>query len=264
MNNKNTKINNSIKNISKTHFIKEYSLLTSSIEKMINNYVYVNNDCISQSICNKIIDLVDMQPNKYHGSVGSGVNKKVKNTIDYSIPIVVNDIEVKEILENHFRNNPRSVSFTFKKINENIETKLWKNISKMLMNTLIKNISIYINNNLNNYSHLDIFSSNEPYFFEVLQYQKYYKNNGIFTYHTDDSSYVNNNKIFTRVLTYIFYLNDVEEGGETVVWDFIHIKPEKGRLLLFPACWTFPHKGNLPISNDKHIITGWVYKEVIK
>lgn len=55
-----------------------------------------------------------------------------------------------------------------------------------------------------------------------------------------------------RFLTLFWYLNDVEEGGETDFGD-IAIKPKCGRLLIFPPMWTFPHSGNPTVSNDKYI-----------
>ena len=62
-----------------------------------------------------------------------------------------------------------------------------------------------------------------------------------------------------RVLVFNFYLNDVEEGGET---DFFYIndkiKPEKGKLAFFPPNWPYVHKGNIPLSGNKYIITGWL------
>jgi hypothetical protein len=51
----------------------------------------------------------------------------------------------------------------------------------------------------------------------------------------------------------------VENGGETEIWDDFKIKPETGKLLLFPSSWTFPHRGVMPISDNKYIITGWLY-----
>jgi len=58
---------------------------------------------------------------------------------------------------------------------------------------------------------------------------------------------------------FIFYLNNVEEEGETEIWGHKHIKPSAGKLLLFPASWTFSHCGKMQISSDKYIITGWLY-----
>jgi len=62
-----------------------------------------------------------------------------------------------------------------------------------------------------------------------------------------------------RVLSYIVYLNDDFEAGET---EFLYhqkrIKPKKGTCLLFPAAFTHPHRGNPPINGTKYIATGWV------
>lgn len=62
----------------------------------------------------------------------------------------------------------------------------------------------------------------------------------------------------SRILTWSIYLNDVEEGGET---EFLHqskrIKAKKGKILIFPACFTHTHRGNPPLSSDKYILTGW-------
>jgi hypothetical protein len=72
-----------------------------------------------------------------------------------------------------------------------------------------------------------------------------------------------NNSIKSRLLTFIWYLNTVENGGETEFFNGrIKIKPEKGKLLLFPSTWTYNHKGNIPISSDKYIVTGWVWGDI--
>jgi hypothetical protein len=62
-----------------------------------------------------------------------------------------------------------------------------------------------------------------------------------------------------RILTYILYLNDVNEGAET---EFLYyrkrIPPKQGSLVIFPAHFTHTHKGNLNLSNhNKYILTGW-------
>ena len=61
-----------------------------------------------------------------------------------------------------------------------------------------------------------------------------------------------------RVVSWILYLNDVEEGGET---EFLYyskrVKAETGKLVIFPANFTHTHRGNPPLTNDKYIVTGW-------
>ncbi|MGD2137773.1 MAG: 2OG-Fe(II) oxygenase, partial [Gammaproteobacteria bacterium] len=57
----------------------------------------------------------------------------------------------------------------------------------------------------------------------------------------------------------LLYLNSVAEGGETLFFhQNVAVKPEAGKLVIFPAGFTHVHKGQRPISNDKYIINGWI------
>ena len=50
-------------------------------------------------------------------------------------------------------------------------------------------------------------------------------------------------------------LTDVEEGGETFFNDLDYgVKPKKGRMLMFPPFWMYPHPGVRPISGTKYIL----------
>lgn len=62
-----------------------------------------------------------------------------------------------------------------------------------------------------------------------------------------------------RVLLFMYYLNTVEEGGETqFLFQERKIQPEQGRMVIAPAGFTHTHKGDVPISGDKFILTSWV------
>ena len=62
-----------------------------------------------------------------------------------------------------------------------------------------------------------------------------------------------------RLLAFMTYLNDVEDGGSTYFSHYdLDIKPQKGLTLIWPAEWTHAHKGNVINSGCKYIITGWL------
>lgn len=63
-----------------------------------------------------------------------------------------------------------------------------------------------------------------------------------------------------RVLAWMTYLNDVEDGGYTNFRHYgLNIKPERGKTLIWPAEWTHAHSGGVVESGVKYIITGWMH-----
>jgi len=100
--------------------------------------------------------------------------------------------------------------------------------------------------------------------FEDLRIKRY-DANGIdqFGWHADVGNYAS----ARRFLVMFFYLNDVEEGGETEfqfsgdyskVPDFT-VKPKRGRIVVFPPMWMFPHRGCMPISGSKYILSTYAH-----
>lgn len=84
--------------------------------------------------------------------------------------------------------------------------------------------------------------------------QKYRRNEGHFTWHVDSFGPMAE----TRLLAMILYLNDVEEGGET---EFHHqqraVQPRTGEAIFFPTAWTHMHRGAVPLSGDKYVISSF-------
>lgn len=121
-------------------------------------------------------------------------------------------------------------------------------------NLLFENLHIHLNKyiKINNLNFLNIDDSG-------YQLQKYIANEGFYNMHDDRCITIRNKLLSNRVITYLWYLNDVEKGGETIFMNF-KIKPKTGSLLLFPSTWTYIHGGKMPISNDKYIITGWIWE----
>ena len=201
----------------------------------LENYFYINKNSLSIELCKEIINLFEMEQfDKYEGVVAGGLNKNVKDTIDFLIPT------------KNANNKPH-----------------WIKIRTLLDKELTNNVKEYIKD-INNSLTIEEQNSQYKYqlftnavSFETMQMQRYTKNKGRYIYHEDFSCDWAKKKY--RVLTFLWYINDVEEGGETEFWASHRIKPEAGKLLLFPATWTYPHRGMMPISNDKYIVTGWIY-----
>ena len=64
-----------------------------------------------------------------------------------------------------------------------------------------------------------------------------------------------------RSTTYIWYLNDIDEDGYTEFIDGTKVQPKTGRICIFPATWTFIHRGYPPKNQTKYIVTGWMHSK---
>jgi hypothetical protein len=75
-----------------------------------------------------------------------------------------------------------------------------------------------------------------------------------FQLHFDSLDYTS-----SRYLVFLWYLNDVSEGGETDFPDLgLRVDARAGRLLVFPPYWMFQHAGPPPKSNEKYIISTYL------
>ena len=62
-----------------------------------------------------------------------------------------------------------------------------------------------------------------------------------------------------RYLSFMWYLNDVVDGGETEFAELdLKIQPEAGALIMFPPIWMFPHKGHLLNSGKKYLLSTYL------
>jgi len=186
--------------------------------------IYTNPNSLSLEVCNDMIRLFEEEDNRYAGIITSGLNTQIKDTTDFIIT------------EGGSR---------------------WKRINQLLANELNNNVIEYVKtcDNMGG----DKYHSFGPCMSTMsMQLQKYNKDVGKYVYHNDSLCDFKEKQV--RRITFMWYLNNVEEGGETEFWSKYMIKPTAGKLVLFPACWTFPHKAKVPTSSDKYIITGWLWE----
>jgi len=91
-----------------------------------------------------------------------------------------------------------------------------------------------------------------------LRLQHYRRNFGFYRTHQDGGAW-HDGLVSRRILGVIIYLNDVEIGGETLFPEHdIKVQAKTGRIVVFPAHWTHPHGGAIPLSDDKWIISTFI------
>ena len=93
--------------------------------------------------------------------------------------------------------------------------------------------------------------------FEQVRIKKYLNDgNDQFDSHIDAAS----SDTMKRFFAFFWYLNDVEQGGETEFLNLdLKVEPKAGRLVMFPPLWMYPHKGHPPISNNKYLLSTYLH-----
>ena len=95
----------------------------------------------------------------------------------------------------------------------------------------------------------------EDIYFRDYSIRVYDKGVGFFKPHVDQQA----GGTVTRLFAIILYLNNVKEGGETEFATLNKkVKPEKGKVLMFPCNFLYPHHANVPVSDSKYIGTAFV------
>ncbi|WP_053981084.1 2OG-Fe(II) oxygenase [Marinagarivorans algicola] len=220
----------------------------------MTDFIRVYNGALSSEFCDDFIDMFEQSPHLKQGLTSGGIDLAKKNSKDlylnthanYAKPLrhiqTVTAHHLLNYLEEHFfiligafglkvyhPNTGAPVDLTVDNFAEVGKPQL-----RILMGQLLR--------------------------LGDIQAQKYTIDQGGYPYwHSEVYPQAGHNEALHRILLFMFYLNDVEDGGET---EFFYqqrkIEPKKGNMVIAPAYFTHTHRGCIPKSNDKYILTSWV------
>ena len=88
---------------------------------------------------------------------------------------------------------------------------------------------------------------------EVFNIQYYKPGGGFKIWHSERADKTR----FKRVLVFMTYLNNLEDGGTEFYYQNLITSAKKGLTLIWPAEWTHTHKSQISHTKEKYIITGW-------
>ena len=162
--------------------------------------------------------------------------------------LLIETFESAENLEEIDNNG--TPKFTQYNLTKNIKSH--NNQVQYLHNKLVK---IAMSQRDNYYRFVDKRCFPQKHAFEQFRIKKYcVGNDDRFDTHVDVTDY----ESARRYLSFFWYLNTIDEGGETE-FDELTITPKMGSMVVFPPLWMFPHRGNKPISGDKYLLSTYLH-----
>lgn len=221
-----------------------------------SNLIGVYENALSPEFCQECIKVFEKSQQKRAGQTGQGVDKEKKNSIDITITDYnkewnrqiqeISLVLVRHLIE-YVRSYPFLLSGAISLLKPDTKGKMVPITHEDIAKMPDEELSVYLT---------------QVYNFGSINIQKYLKGEGgYFHWHSEifPSPYDTNQSSLHRVLLWMYYLNDVEEGGETeFYYQEASLKPKQGTLVIAPASFSHTHRGRMPISNDKYIFTSWI------
>lgn len=220
----------------------------------MTDFIEIHDGVLEPKLCQDIIDRFNKSPHVQRGRTGHGVDTAKKDSYDLSMNLVPEWEDMLRVMMD--RSFPPLRSYLRKYIYTLIGA-----VSPAVKHPKTGERVTLTEDNFAELGepHLDLLVG-MFYRYGFLNVQKYLKGSGGYPHwHSEIYPKDASCEPLHRVLAFQFYLNDVREGGETeFYYQKRKVESKAGRMLIFPAGFTHTHRGNVPKSGDKYIITSWV------
>ncbi len=220
----------------------------------MSRFIGIYQNALSQNLCSQLITAHQKSNDVTSGRTGSGINKALKDSLDSGLlhkpenSALLNGVlqAFQNTMRQYFIEHPAALVSGMPLIIQNPKTGEKTSI------------------NIENFSSLATESIDQVtgalFRYTGFTVQKYKKAEGGYHYfHSEIYPQGEHNEPLHRQVAILLYLNDVEEGGETeFFYQQTKAKPKAGTIVIFPSGFTHTHKGHIPLSNDKYVITAWL------
>ena len=128
-----------------------------------------------------------------------------------------------------------------------------------ITDTRVRDFTGEVNRVMNNYvDRFPLCAKTNVFKMEEFFNLQYYKpGGGYHMWHCERQSSSRSNTY--RHMVWMTYLNDVPDGGTEWFHQDLYVPAEKGMTVIWPADWTFHHRGRKSDTSEKIIATGWYH-----
>ena len=192
-----------------------------------SDFIYVADGALEPEFCKNVIEKFEKDDRKKPGVMGREEDKRVDTSIKDSI-----DLGISNLSE-------------------------WKDEDKVFFDSLHKYHDLYLKKGKWTDTHCPAVGKLNDTGYQIQRTRP----GAGYIWHHDSAfgDYVHTKGV--RTSTYIWYLNDIDEDGYTEFIDGTKVQPKTGRICIFPATWTFIHRGYPPKNQTKYLVTGWMHSK---
>lgn len=218
------------------------------------DFIHIIDNALPAELCQQIMDIFEKSEHLTPGETGGGVDVSKKRSLDVSIS---RHPEFKAIY-------PQVASITGKYLVDYFKAYYFALIGPIGLTMADITTGEPVKLSAENFDEqaLPRLPQIVNYLFRIgeINAQKYACGEGGYPYwHSENYPQQGSTDALHRNLLFMFYLNDVSNGGETeFYYQDKKIRPKQGRMVIAPSGFTHTHRGNIPQSNDKYILTSWV------
>jgi len=222
----------------------------------MQNFIVEFKDALSPEFCQQLIEKFEKDPNKTAGKTGGGVDTSKKDSLDLYLSMHKHWAKECEQINN----------LIFQAV-----TQYAKAYPFLLTGAVSPSIQDPKTGIVRTINYQDIQQLPDPeitrlaqsiYRLDDINLQKYTQaKGGYHHWHSEHFPHPTDKKqrSLHRVLLWLIYLNDVEQGGETeFFFQQAKVKASQGSLVLAPCGFTHTHRGCVPESSDKYVLASWV------
>lgn len=220
----------------------------------VSDFISVIDGALTEEQCRSWIQAFEQSPHRAEGQTGGGVDTEKKRSTDI---VVTRHPEFRDLLKSVMRTTTQNLMDYFKTFDMAMISGMGLTVQHPTSGELVS---------VTHENFAEVAVPQLPMLMQnifrigEINLQKYEQSVGGYPYwHSEVFPQLPHNEALHRVLLFMFYLNDVDEGGETqFLYQDRSVEPRVGRMVIAPAHFTHSHRGCTPVSGDKYILTSWI------